>query len=549
MQKLKSALEADARIILCLCAALLITMLWVATCWQLSKSLDGELDSTRSDVISLSLLFKEHATRTVESTDQAVVYLRHRYNVAGMALNLAQDLKEGLAPDDIYNLFSIVDDKANVVLSTQAFQPLNLADREHINVHMRSSTVGLYISKPVLGRVSGKWSLQMTRRIDYPDGSFKGVVVASMNPQYFTSLYQKINLGNFGSISLIGEDGVIRVRHVGQDDSMGQNITSTELFKAIHANGNGVLRSTSQIDHRERLYAYQKLDKYPLFVAVGIDLEERLASYQATKTQTLVLSGLATLLILLGTAALVILIGHLMESRREAVLARKAKLHFLSNMSHEFRTPLNGILGYSETLMEDFSGTRQGEFAAAIHSSGMRLLGLVDSVLELSALRSGKVHLAISEERLEDIIIHAVSLHQEAAEKKGLTLTATLAPGLPTHILCDRAHLMQLLEKLINNAVRFTVTGGVCLNVDTMNGSLLFSVIDTGCGIPPALQETIFEKFAQIDDSASRPHDGAGLGLTIANSLAELMDGSISVQSTPDTGSTFRFILPIRPAH
>lgn len=538
-------MEVNIGVILCIFSTLLVIGLWVTTWWQLDKNYRDEIAGAERDAISLSLLFKEHASRTVESTDQAIVYLRSRYNALGKQLDINRELKDGVAPSDTYNLFSVVDDKADIVLSTQSYKPLNLADREHIKVHMQSADMGLYISKPLLGRVSGKWSLQMTRRIDGPDGTFKGVVVASTDPGYFTSLYKKADVGQFGVISLVGSDGVVRVRHVGNDDSMGQNISPSAVFKAMRANGSGILRATSIVDHRDRFYAYQKLGSYPLYVAVGIDIDERLDGYRAIRSQTLTLVSLTTLLIILGTATLVILIHHLVASRREAVMARKAKLHFLSNMSHEFRTPLNGILGYSETLMEDFAGTRHGEFARVIHDSGMRLLGMVESVLELTALRSGKVRLNVSEEKLSDIVSDAVSACKEAVARKGLRVDSSIAADVPAYLRCDRTKLLQVLDQLLANACKYTAAGHVRLTVEAVGRDLRFSIIDTGSGIPAAALDTIFEKFAQIDDSAARPHDGAGLGLTIAALLVQLMGGEISVESELGVGSTFSFQLPL----
>ena len=541
----KSSLEVDVRLILCVCAALLIAALWAVTLWQLHKNEQSELNGARRDAISLARLFKEHADRTIEATDEAMIYLRYRYNILGNKLNITQVLQERLEQIDIYNLFSIADSNGDLILSTRPFAPVNLADRDHVKVHMQSDSAGLYISKPTLGRVSKKWSLQMTRRISAPDGSFKGVVIASIDPGYFTALYRDIDVGQFGAIALIGEDGVIRVRHVGKDDAMGQDVSDAPVFLAMHANGSGVIRTYSKLDGRDRLFAYDKLSPYPLYVAVGIDIGERLTEVRSNRTTALVLISLSSLLILIGTAALVILIGNLMESRHEALQASKAKLHFLSNMSHELRTPLNGILGYSETLLEDFSGTRHGEFARAIHDSGMRLLGLVDAVLELSSLRSGNVHLTFNEEVLKDIITYAVTRHEEKALKKGLHISVAIAAETPEQILCDRNKLLQVLDKLLDNAVRFTDTGSIVISVSKDGGDFLFSITDTGCGIAPELQSKIFEKFAQSDDSATRTHGGAGLGLTIAALLIDLMDGEISVQSMPQAGSSFSFRLPV----
>lgn len=155
--KFRTVLEkCDVRVLLCIFAGLLIAALWTMTLLQLNKVRNDELRNAERDAISLSRVFKEHATRTVEGTDQAIVYLRHRYNVVGKDLNIAEDLKSGLEPDNIYNLFSIIDSNGDVALSSEPFQPMNLSDREHIKVHMTSDRVGLFISKPLLGRVSKK---------------------------------------------------------------------------------------------------------------------------------------------------------------------------------------------------------------------------------------------------------------------------------------------------------------------------------------------------------------------------------------------------------
>lgn len=533
------------RFILCIFAALLITGIWAATLWQLHQNEQAELDSARREAISLARLFKEHAYRTIEDTDRTIIYLQHRYSIEGKNLNIAQNLKEVLAAADIYNLFTIVDRTGEVILSTKPFSPMNLSDREHVRVHVQSPDVGLFISKPTLGRVSGRWSLQMTRRINAADGSYNGVIVASMDPTYFSELYKGIDVGNFGAIALIGEDGVIRVRHVGKDDAMGQDISDGKFFKTMQAHGNGVTRDVSGIDHRERMLVYDKLDAYHLYVVVGIDINERLAAFRANRTETLVLTALSSLLILLGTAALVIVMSNLIESRREAELAGQAKLFFLSNMSHEFRTPLNGILGYSEALMEDLAGSHHAQFAQTIHNSGLRLLALVEAVLEVSALRSGKISLSYSEERLQDILVHAMSHHEELAHQKGLSITNSIAADVPEHIYCDQAKLLRVLDKLLDNAVRFTDTGQITLGVTIERNNFLFSIADTGCGIAPELQNNIFEKFAQIDESVTREHGGLGLGLTIAASLVHLMGGKIWLSSALQVGSTFYFRLPL----
>ncbi|GAB2846317.1 hypothetical protein GCM10027277_13310 [Pseudoduganella ginsengisoli] len=537
----------DVRWLLAGFALSLVAGTWTLTLIQLRESRQLQLDDARRDARTLVRLFSEHANRSIEAADQAVMFLRHSYNSQGMALDINRELREGLGPGDIYNLFSIVNEHADIVLSSKPFTPMNLGDREHVKVHMHSDSDALYISKPVLGRVSKKWSLQLTRRINHTDGSFKGVVVTSMDPQYFIQLYHNVDVGKKGSIALVGSDGVMRVRRVGKDDSMGQDISASPLFAAMTAAHDGLLEHTGPIDGRIRIYAFQKLDRFPLYALVGIDLEERMAPYDANRQRTLALAGAATLAILLFSVGIWVLAGWLIASRESAVSANLAKSRFLANMSHELRTPLNGILGYSELLQHEFGDAREGKFAAAIHHCGSRLLGLVEAVLELSALESGKEQLLIEPISMQDLVRQAMSRQRAAADAKKLSLETELGPGIPESFACDRAKLLRVLDILLVNAVQATSHGAVRLAVSaTGRHGLRFQVSDTGKGVPASQRQRIFDKFSQGDDSAARAKDGGGLGLAIAAQLAELMQGRIWLEDSAGPGAVFVVELPLQ---
>ena len=536
----------DTRIVLSVFVALLLAGLWAVTLLQLDHARDRAIADAQRDARSMARVFDEHAIRTIEGADQAVTYLRGRYNALGDKLDIVTDLQQGLNPGPLYNLFSIVNERGDTVLTSKTFKPINLADREHFQVHVRGDSGELYISKPVLGRVSKKWSIQLTRRINHPDGSFKGVVVASMDPYYFTRLYDEVDLGKNSSIALIGTDGVMRARRVGSVNTIGQDVGDSELFAQMRGKTRGSFLQRSPIDGTLRYYAFEKLAHYPLYMLIGLDRDTVLADYASRREQALLMAAVTSALIVLSWAALVLLIGRLIDSRARAIAASEAKSRFLSNMSHELRTPLNGILGFSELLLEQLQQQPGlAGHAHAIRASGRQLLSLVEATMELSALEGGQLRLKSAPEPLSGVLAQALAPFRQRAADQGIALAWSATADTPSHIVCDRPRLVRLLAILLDNALHFTPAGRIDVRVARQDGQLRIAVCDTGVGIAQAHQASIFEKFSQADDAPSRAHGGAGLGLAIASHLAVLMGGSIMVVSAPGQGAVFSLCLPL----
>ncbi|WFR76963.1 ATP-binding protein [Janthinobacterium rivuli] len=535
----------DARTLLSLFMAILLAGLWNITVLQLRHAYVAAIAGAGRDARSMARVFDEHAIRTIEAADQAATYLRSRYQALGNRLDIVADLRQGLNPGPLYNLFSIIDEHGDTVLSSRPFQPTNLADREHIRVHMQRDSGELYISKPVLGRVSKKWSLQMTRRINHADGRFKGVVVVSMDPYYFTRLYDEVDLGENSSIALVGSDGVVRARRVGAVNTIGQDVGDSKVFALMRGGARGSFTERSPVDGTLRLYAFEKLAGYPLYVLVGLDRDTILADYVSRRDQALLMAAITSALIVLSWAALVLLIGRLVDSRARAIAASEAKSRFLSNMSHELRTPLNGILGFSELLQEQLREPEQAAYAQTIHDCGRQLLSMVEAAMELSALEHEQVRLAPGAASLDQLLELALAPHRPRAAHKGLQLAAQVAPATPPGIDCDRVRLVRVLDILLDNAIRYTAAGRVDVHVMHSGAELQIEVRDTGIGIALARQDDIFDNFSQADDSPSRAHGGAGMGLAIARQLVTLMGGRIGVTSAPGRGAVFRLHLPL----
>lgn len=243
---------------------------------------------------------------------------------------------------------------------------------------------------------------------------------------------------------------------------------------------------------------------------------------------------------------------ELRAARDAAEALARARQEFLATMSHEVRTPLNGVIGMTGLLLESRLDDQQRECAEVIRSSGQALLHLVNDVLDVSRIESGRMQLEVVEFDLRDMVQESVEMVADRAHARGLELTWLVQPDVPDRLRGDPARLRQVLLNLLSNAVKFTGRGEVALRVrlavpGAPQGGLRFEVRDTGPGLDPALRARLFQPFVQGDASATRRHGGAGLGLAISRRFVELMGGSLGVDSEPGLGSTFWLVLPLAP--
>jgi signal transduction histidine kinase/DNA-binding response OmpR family regulator len=534
-----------------------VLLIWFGAAYFIYAEKQQTEHAAREDAANLARAFAEDIVRSIRAVDQTLLYVRDSYIRDPQHFDVSLWSRNSQFLGEFNFQVSIVDRNGTLIASNipGSVPGLELGDREHFQIHAGRDTDELFISKPLIGRLSHKLSIQFTRRITMPDGSFGGVAVVSVDPEYLSQLYRSIDVGQNGVVALVGTDGVVRARGARGPSDVGASVAANgSLLKAYARSKDGFYTRKSPLDGIERIYAYRGVPDYPLIVTVGLAVDEVFAIYYQNRRTTIAIAAVLTLWLLAVTYLIFRYQRILAKARDAAEAGTRARSEFLAMMSHELRTPMNGVVGMADILLDTRLDDEQGLCVRTLRASASHLLQVINDVLDFSKLEAGRIEIEKIRFDVHALLRDTAALMTAPAREKNLQLLVDIAPDVPRYTIGDPARLRQVLFNLVSNGLKFTKAGhvaiGVALAPEQFLGKirLAFTVADTGMGIPQDGIPLLFRRFSQLDSSIARRFGGTGLGLAICKRLVDLMGGTISVESTVGAGTTFRFTVDCLPA-
>ncbi len=353
-------------------AVLLLALGWWQVAVHIHANEQREMSAALRDLGNLTRVSQEHADRTLHSADQVIRFVRSRYLELGPLLDLPGLDQTGVIDGEHFPQIGIIDAHGRYIMSSLGKPAgIDLSDREHFRVHLPAGQAdSLFVSVPVVGRASGKRAIQLTRRISLPDGSFGGVVVLSLDPDYFVNFYAELQLGPSGVAALTGLDGIARARRAGDRGDGVFDAPGAQVFDRLRAGDQvGSYSARSPSDGVERLMHFRRLAGYPLAVVAGQSIDDILASHRVTRQLLLAQAALLSALVLVLTA---LLVRHLRRTRVELasrldalqqVSARNESLAALFSLSPDGFVGFDhaDLVKYVNPAFQQLLGTEDGE--------------------------------------------------------------------------------------------------------------------------------------------------------------------------------------------
>ncbi len=531
-----------------------IAMVWGAIVWDLDRERAHVLRMAEGDTANLARAFEEHFLRTVAGLDQTLLYLKAEYERSPETF----DLNASVANATILRRVSVQIARigADGVLADSNvanFARVDLSDREHFRVHVRGGD-SLFVSKPVLGRASGRWSIQLTRRLVTRNGEFDGVLVISLDPEYLRNFYASFDIGADAAVLVSGRDGVVRAG-ASASPVLGRRLPE-DLVAAVFSSGQGSWSAAGPLDTVKRIGSYRAVSGLPLAVLVARSQKDVLAPHLKTVRSYLLVGGGLTVL-LGGVVVLLFSLVRRQETIASDLTVKKAELiesrnrlrRYVADLeriaevsAHDLQEPLRRMVSYAQLLSKHAESVLDEEgrgYVAQVVEGAQRVRKLVQDLEAFVAVD----HLPPVEELMPAEAAMAVATRRlaEDIEASGATLVVDVLPK----VAADRHSLAEIFSQLVDNALRYRAGDRkpiVHVTARREGDLALMGVRDNGIGIEQRHWARIFEIFHRLRGVDDKP--GTGMGLAIVRRMVERLGGRIWVESVPGEGTTFWFTLP-----
>ncbi len=525
----------------------LIGVSWAGVLFVSEQTRQSEIERSFSLSAQLSKVFTEQVARTIESIDSLIDFaafeiVQHRS---------AEQLKEiadfgALSLKPVVQI-TFVDTEGFTVATNAGPDPArtDLRDRQHIRVHLDNEVQGLYIGAPVLGRVSGKWSIQLSRKIFDRDNKYFGIIVASLDPFNFERFWTNtLNTGQL--VALFRDDGSILTKSSDLKWALDSKIKNENLIKQISGREKGQVIWRS-LDDVNRLGFFERPPNLPLVVVSGESLKEVEARFEFQEMQYRFVGMALTITLMIIGAWLAYFALRLSRQEQIARNAERQKSAFLAAMSHEIRTPLNALIGFIGLLGKTPLNEEQTSFVRTVESSAQALRNIVSDILDFTKLENRLLDIEKSPFDLNECFNELEKVTKILCENKPVDVRLHKETEVPAIAVVDGPRFYQVLLNICGNAAKFTQEGRIDIRVgiSARNAQCLtIEVEDTGIGIGEDGQKKLFTPFEQGKTTGKIRASGTGLGLAISKKLLERMGGSICFKSELGRGSTFSIDIP-----
>lgn len=503
--------------------------LWTGLAWAVAEGGRSSTRSSRALVHNLSLALEEHARRTIHSVDQALVFLLHRYAQDPDGFDPAALLRHELQPTGLPISISLLDSDGWLVRSSEPLAGhINYADRQHFRFHRSNPGNRLFIGEPVVTRRTGKIRMRFSRSVVDDQGRFAGVMTILLDPAYFVRLYEGMDVGSDGIISLFSRDGEEFVRRTGTGVTFGGTLRDGPLFDLVSRYFNGEVFEGTVPGSGPLLISAHRLDDLPVGVMLGLSRDGVLAGRRDEVWWTLlagvVLSGalLALGAFLLHRIRADAAAAELLKRTAQAAeAANTAATSLLLAVTRDQRGPLTAILDCSEVMVRQISGPLDERYrrgAGLIHHSGVQVLEMGASVLDVAGLDQGGLVVAQERVDLSPLLDACVEQVRGLPGAQGLEVSASVPRDLPA-VRADGVRLHRVVMHLLSDAVTAAPPGGT-VALKAAAGLSGVAVTVQGGG------------------------ESGGAGVMLARTLAGLMGGTLHIDDSPAHGRTITLLFP-----